>query len=90
MRRMATTTAPAPVALPTELRGTSLVFPRGVGRVGAVAAPQIGGWLLGAGLGVGSNFLLFGAAAASAVLLLVTQLTTRPAWTPAVVGVPAH
>lgn len=76
---------------PAQLRGTSLGFALGAGRIGAVAAPQIGGWLLGAGLGVGSNFLLFaGAAAASAVLLLVTHLATRPASTRAVVGELAH
>jgi AAHS family benzoate transporter-like MFS transporter len=65
---------------PAHLRGTSLGFALGAGRIGAVAAPQVGGWLLGAGFGVGSNFLLFaGAAAASAVLLFVTHLATRPA-----------
>jgi len=76
---------------PAQLRGTSLGFALGAGRIGAVAAPQLGGWLLGAGLGVGSNFLLFaGAAATSAVLLLVTHLATRPASTRAVVGELAH
>ena len=76
---------------PAQVRGTSLGFALGAGRIGAVAAPQLGGWLLGAGLGVGSNFLLFaGAAAASAVLLLVTHLATRPASPQAVVGEPAH
>ena len=76
---------------PAQLRGTSLGVALGAGRIGAVAAPQLGGWLLGAGLGVGSNFLLFaGAAAASAVLLLVTHLATRPASTRAVVGELAH
>lgn len=76
---------------PAQLRGTSLGFALGAGRIGAVAAPQVGGWLLGAGLGVGSNFLLFaGAAATSAVLLLVTYVATRPASTRAVVGELAH
>ncbi|CAI9410497.1 MFS transporter [Nocardioides sp. T2.26MG-1] len=76
---------------PAQLRGASLGFALGAGRIGAVAAPQLGGWLLGAGFGVGSNFLLFaGAAAASAVLLLVTHLATRPASTRAVVGELAH
>lgn len=79
---------------PAHLRGTSLGFALGAGRIGAVAAPQVGGWLLAAGLGVGSNFLLFaGAAATSAALLLVTWLATRTATpTPrtAVVGQLAH
>ena len=76
---------------PAQLRGTSLGFVLGAGRIGAVAAPQLGGWLLAAGFGVGSNFLLFaGAAAASACLLLATHLATRPASTRAVVGELAH
>lgn len=55
---------------PAHLRGTALGWALGVGRVGAVAAPQVGGLLLAAGLGVNSNFLAFaGAAAAAAVLL---------------------
>lgn len=64
---------------PPKLRGTSLGFALGAGRIGAVAAPQLGGWLLDAGLGVGSNFMMFAAAAGlAAALLLVTQLITRP------------
>lgn len=54
---------------PAHLRGTALGWALGVGRIGAVAAPQAGGLLLAAGLGVNSNFLAFaGAAAAAAVL----------------------
>jgi AAHS family benzoate transporter-like MFS transporter len=64
---------------PPALRGTSLGFALGVGRIGAVLAPQVGGWLLAANLGVGSNFLAFSiAAGVAAVLLLVTLLATRP------------
>ncbi|MGX5717997.1 MFS transporter [Arthrobacter sp. MAHUQ-56] len=55
---------------PAHLRGTALGWALGVGRIGAVAAPQAGGLLLAAGLGVNSNFLAFaGAAGAAAVLL---------------------
>jgi MFS transporter, AAHS family, benzoate transport protein len=65
---------------PPQLRGTSLGFALGAGRIGAVAAPQVGGLLLGAGLGVGSNFLAFAAAAGlAAVLLFLTVLATKPA-----------
>jgi AAHS family benzoate transporter-like MFS transporter len=65
---------------PPALRGTSLGFALGVGRIGAVLAPQVGGWLLAANLGVGSNFLAFAVAAGvAAVLLLVTLVATRPA-----------
>ena len=76
---------------PPKLRGTSLGFALGAGRIGAVAAPQVAGWLLAAGLGVGSNFLLFaGGAALAAVLLLVTYAVTKPASTAPVLGEIAH
>lgn len=65
---------------PAKLRGTALGFALGVGRLGAVLAPQVGGWLLEANLGVGSNFLAFSIAAGlAAVLLLVTLAATKPA-----------
>ena len=50
----------------------------GTGRIGAVAAPQVGGLLLAAGLGVNSNFLAFaGAAAIAAVLLAAVGLKLK-------------
>jgi AAHS family benzoate transporter-like MFS transporter len=55
---------------PGHLRGTALGWALGTGRIGAVAAPQIGGLLLAAGLGVNSNFLAFAGAAAVAAVLL--------------------
>jgi AAHS family benzoate transporter-like MFS transporter len=67
---------------PAHLRGTALGWALGVGRIGAVAAPQVGGLLLAAGLGVNSNFLAFaGAAAAAAVLLgfIITKNSTAKA-----------
>jgi AAHS family benzoate transporter-like MFS transporter len=64
---------------PPTLRGTSLGFALGVGRIGAVLAPQVGGLLLDAHLGVGSNFLAFSVAAGlAAVLLAVTATVTKP------------
>lgn len=57
---------------PAHLRGTALGWALGVGRIGAVAAPQVGGLLLAAGLGVNSNFLAFAGAAAVAAILLGT------------------
>ncbi|MET4591574.1 aromatic acid/H+ symport family MFS transporter [Arthrobacter sp. 754] len=60
---------------PGHLRGTALGWALGTGRIGAVAAPQVGGLLLAAGLGVNSNFLAFaGAAAVAAVLLAAVGL----------------
>jgi len=54
-----------------QLRGTALGWALGIGRLGAVAAPQIGGWLLAAGLGADANFVLFGVSALIASLLLI-------------------
>ena len=63
---------------PGHLRGTALGWALGTGRIGAVAAPQIGGLLLAAGLGVNSNFLAFaGAAAIAAVLLAAVSLKLK-------------
>lgn len=56
---------------PDDLRGTALGWGLGIGRIGAVAAPQVGGWLLAAGLGVGSNYLLFGGCAIISAVMLV-------------------
>lgn len=63
---------------PGHLRGTALGWALGTGRIGAVAAPQVGGLLLAAGLGVNSNFLAFaGAAAIAAVLLAAVGLNLK-------------
>lgn len=72
---------------PAAMRGTALGVALGIGRIGAVAAPQVGGLLLAAGLGVNANFLLFAlaAAAAGAVLLMIR----RPVGEPHPEGVPA-
>ncbi|MBP2472300.1 AAHS family benzoate transporter-like MFS transporter [Crossiella equi] len=55
---------------PAHLRGSALGFALGFGRVGAVLAPQTGGWLLAAGLGTNANFTTFAAAAAACAVLL--------------------
>jgi len=63
---------------PGHLRGTALGWALGTGRIGAVAAPQVGGLLLAAGLGVNSNFLAFaGAAGIAAVLLAAVGLKLK-------------
>ncbi|WP_225623745.1 MFS transporter [Rhodococcus rhodochrous] len=64
---------------PDHLRGTALGWALGVGRIGAVAAPQIGGWLLAAGLGADSNFVLFGVSALISSLLLTVVWKKFPA-----------
>jgi AAHS family benzoate transporter-like MFS transporter len=63
---------------PDHLRGTALGWALGIGRLGAVAAPQVGGWMLAAGLGVNSNFIAFALAAGlAAVLIAVAWRLTR-------------
>ncbi|MGV9825715.1 MULTISPECIES: MFS transporter [unclassified Gordonia (in: high G+C Gram-positive bacteria)] len=56
---------------PSHLRGTALGWALGVGRIGAVAAPQLGGWLIAAGLGASSNFVMFALSALIAAGFLV-------------------
>ncbi|WJZ17463.1 MFS transporter [Corynebacterium guangdongense] len=55
---------------PHLLRGTALGWALGVGRLGAVAAPQLAGLLLGWGLGPESNYLMFAIAALLSALSL--------------------
>lgn len=72
---------------PERLRGTALGWAMGMGRIGAVAAPQVGGLLLAAGLGVNSNFLVFALGAAlAAVLFGVITFRVRPVADPAIAG----
>lgn len=66
---------------PHLLRGTALGWALGVGRIGAVVAPQAAGLLLQWGLGAKSNYLMFAVAALlSAVSLFILdrfQTTAR-------------
>ena len=55
---------------PAHLRGSALGFALGFGRIGAVLAPMVGGWLLAAGLGIDANFLVFAITAAVGALFL--------------------
>lgn len=69
---------------PERLRGTALGWAMGMGRIGAVAAPQVGGLLLAAGLGVNSNFLVFALGAGlAAVLFAVITFRVKPVADPA-------
>jgi AAHS family benzoate transporter-like MFS transporter len=56
---------------PGYLRGTALGWALGVGRLGAVTAPLVAGFLLNNGYGAGSLFVAFGIAAALAAVLQV-------------------
>lgn len=66
---------------PHKLRGTALGWALGVGRIGAVVAPQLAGLLLGWGLGVNSNYLLFAISAllSSLSLIILFNLSRRHA-----------
>ena len=44
---------------PSEMRGTGIGWALGVGRIGAVLGPIVGGLLVGAGLGNGAIFLIY-------------------------------
>ena len=59
---------------PSNLRGTALGWALGLGRIGAVAAPQLAGLLLAWNLGVNSNFIMFAAAAVFSALSLAILL----------------
>ena len=64
---------------PDHLRGTALGWALGVGRLGAVAAPQIGGLLLAMGYGTNSNFIVFalGSLLAGGLLLVIAIRSSR-------------
>jgi AAHS family benzoate transporter-like MFS transporter len=79
---------------PTELRATALGWMSGIGRVGAIAAPTLGGWVLqfGAGpLGVFAAFVICGifSAIATVGLLVLANRTASVAATPAPAQKPA-
>ena len=56
---------------PTEIRGTALGMAAGVGRVGAIVGPFLGGALVTAGIAYPWGFYAFAVAALLAVLALV-------------------
>jgi AAHS family benzoate transporter-like MFS transporter len=64
---------------PGHMRGTALGWALGVGRFGAVAAPQVGGLLLASGFGTNSNFIAFalGAILAGVLLVIIAIQTSR-------------
>ena len=58
---------------PTEIRNTGIGWGIGAGRTGAIVGPKIGGTLVGIGLGMAVNFIVFAAP------LLVAALATLKA-----------
>ena len=57
---------------PTEIRGTALGMAAGVGRIGAIVGPFLGGALVTAGIAYPWGFYAFAVAALLAVLALST------------------
>jgi len=70
---------------PTGLRATGLGIAFGLGRVGAILAPILAGFLLESTGGAGSTYVLFGAiSAACAVCLAIAHVAIKPPPAPAV------
>jgi AAHS family benzoate transporter-like MFS transporter len=59
---------------PVEIRGTGLGFSLGVGRVGGILGPAIGGAVLGSGLAPAWNFYIFASVGAVGCLLALVTL----------------
>ncbi len=51
---------------PTEFRATGVGYAMGAGRIGSIIGPMLGGYLIGAGLSVSANFMVFALPAALA------------------------
>ncbi|HET7722835.1 MAG TPA: MFS transporter, partial [Acidimicrobiales bacterium] len=65
-----------------EHRATALGWTLGIGRLGAILGPTVGGWLLASSLGVDWNFYTFALAAVSGAALVLC-VPSRPALSPA-------
>ena len=58
-------------AYPVALRATALGWVQGLGRLGAIVAPALGGAILGAGLGPAAVLVAFAVAALAAAVILI-------------------
>ena len=56
---------------PTEIRNTGIGWGIGAGRTGAIVGPKIGGTLIGMGLSLTANFIIF------SIPLLIAGVATR-------------
>jgi AAHS family 4-hydroxybenzoate transporter-like MFS transporter len=68
----------AAVFYPTSVRATGIGWSMGVGRIGAIAGPVIGGVLIGAGIAVSGIFLVAAAASIVAGGAILTMRLTAP------------
>ena len=55
---------------PTEIRATGVGWAVGAGRIGAIFGPLLGGFLIGAGFSMTTNFMIF------AIPTLIGGITT--------------
>lgn len=62
---------------PVEIRGTGIGWALGVGRIGAVLGPIVGGFLVGANFSVGAIFAIFAVPAVLAGLVCLTIALPR-------------
>ncbi len=70
--------------MPADLRGSMLGIGLGLGRLGAVVGPLMGGWVLASGLPIEWNFYAFMIpAVVAAVLILVVRASIRRGAVPA-------
>lgn len=76
---------------PTASRATALGWALGIGRLGAIMGPLLGGFLIGSGVGIEGNFYVFALVAlgASVLCLLVPRSPLqRPGSAPAARAIP--
>ncbi|MFC5139380.1 MFS transporter [Actinomycetospora rhizophila] len=69
---------------PAAVRASALGWANGIGRLGAILGPYLGGIVLGAALGLAWNFWVFAVVAALGALVCSALPATRPAVTPPV------
>ena len=56
---------------PTEIRNTGIGWGIGAGRIGAIVGPKVGGTLIGMGLTLTMNFIIF------SIPLIIAAIATR-------------
>lgn len=63
---------------PVHARASAIGVALGIGRIGAIAGPTLGGWILAAGFAPRWNFVLFALPALLGALLAIANRTTSP------------
>ena len=63
---------------PTAIRATALGWSNGIGRIGAIASPWLGGVVLSSGADPTTLFWVFAASAATSAVVLAILITATP------------